>query len=41
MTRNIHQIHFNMMVFLIMVTYIPALSTWLPTLKMGPELIVR
>ena len=28
-------------VFLIMVTYIPAISTWLPTLMMGPEIIIR
>ena len=28
-------------VFLIMITYIPAISTWLPTLVMGPELIIR
>ncbi|EEB84683.1 TRAP transporter large permease [Roseobacter sp. GAI101] len=28
-------------VFLIMVTYIPIISTWLPTLMMGPEVIVR
>ena len=28
-------------VFLIMVTYIPAISIWLPTLVMGPELIIR
>ena len=28
-------------VFLIMVTYIPAISTWLPTLMMGPEIITR
>ncbi|TRW98163.1 TRAP transporter large permease subunit [Paracoccus sp. M683] len=28
-------------IFLIMVTYIPWLSTWLPTLMMGPETIVR
>lgn len=28
-------------VFLIMVTYIPILSTWLPTLMMGPEIITR
>ena len=28
-------------VFLIMVTYIPLISTWLPTLMMGPEIIVR
>ena len=28
-------------VFLIMVTYIPILSTWLPTTFMGPEIITR
>ena len=28
-------------VFLLMVTYIPALSVWLPTLIMGPEVILR
>ena len=28
-------------VFLIMVTYIPELSTWLPTLMMGPEIITK
>jgi len=28
-------------VFLIMVTYIPIISTWLPTLMMGPEIIVK
>jgi C4-dicarboxylate transporter DctM subunit len=28
-------------VFLIMVTYIPVLSTWLPTLMMGPEIITK
>jgi C4-dicarboxylate transporter DctM subunit len=28
-------------VFLIIVTYVPILSTWLPTLMMGPELVVR
>ncbi|MEM7631146.1 MAG: TRAP transporter large permease, partial [Pseudomonadota bacterium] len=28
-------------VFLIMVTYIPAISTWLPTLMMGPETIIQ
>ncbi|WP_299702925.1 TRAP transporter large permease [uncultured Tateyamaria sp.] len=28
-------------VFLIMVTYIPAISIWLPTLMMGPEIIVQ
>lgn len=30
-----------LVVFLIMVTYIPFLSTWLPTLIMGPELITN
>jgi C4-dicarboxylate transporter DctM subunit len=28
-------------VFLILVTYVPFISTWLPTLLMGPELIVK
>jgi len=28
-------------VFLIMVTYIPAISIWLPTLMMGPEIVVQ
>ena len=28
-------------VFLIMVTYIPFLSTWLPTMLMGPEIITK
>jgi C4-dicarboxylate transporter DctM subunit len=28
-------------VFLIMVTYIPWLSTWLPTTFMGPEIVIR
>ena len=28
-------------VFLIMVTYIPAISTWLPTLMMGPEIVTQ
>ncbi|GIT92430.1 C4-dicarboxylate ABC transporter permease [Jannaschia pagri] len=28
-------------VFLIMVTYIPAISIWLPTLVMGPEVIIQ
>jgi C4-dicarboxylate transporter DctM subunit len=28
-----------MFVFLIMVTYIPSISTWLPTLFMGPEIV--
>ena len=27
--------------FLLLVTYIPILSTWLPTLMMGPEIIVK
>ncbi|SFR40384.1 TRAP transporter large permease [Litoreibacter janthinus] len=30
-----------LVVFLVMVTYIPFLSTWLPTLVMGPELITN
>lgn len=30
-----------LVVFLIMITYIPFLSTWLPTLIMGPELITN
>lgn len=30
-----------MFVFLIMVTYIPVISTWLPTTMMGPEIITR
>lgn len=30
-----------MFLFLIIVTYIPAISTWLPTLMMGPEIITR
>ncbi len=30
-----------MFVFLIMVTYIPWFSTWLPTMLMGPEIITR
>jgi C4-dicarboxylate transporter DctM subunit len=28
-------------IFLIMVTYIPAISTWLPILVMGPEIIIK
>lgn len=28
-------------VFLILVAYIPAISSWLPTLMMGPEVITR
>ena len=30
-----------MFVFLILVTYVPILSTWLPTLLMGPETVSR
>ncbi len=30
-----------MFIFLIIVTYVPAISTWLPTLLMGPEIITR
>ncbi len=30
-----------MFIFLIMVTYIPAISTWLPTTIMGPEIITK
>jgi C4-dicarboxylate transporter DctM subunit len=30
-----------MFIFLIMLTYIPAISTWLPTLMIGPEIITR
>jgi C4-dicarboxylate transporter DctM subunit len=30
-----------MFLFLILVTYIPWLSTWLPTLMMGPEIITK
>lgn len=30
-----------LMVFLIMVTYIPIISTWLPTLMMGPEIVTK
>jgi C4-dicarboxylate transporter, DctM subunit len=28
-------------VFLIIVTYVPWLSTWLPNLVMGPEIITK
>jgi C4-dicarboxylate transporter DctM subunit len=28
-------------VFLIIVTYVPWISTWLPTLVMGPEIISK
>ena len=30
-----------LVIFLIMVTYIPFLSTWLPTMMMGPETVIR
>lgn len=30
-----------MFIFLILVTYVPAISTWLPTLMMGPEIITN
>ena len=30
-----------MFLFLILVTYVPAISTWLPTLLMGPEIITQ
>lgn len=30
-----------MFVFLMIVTYVPAVSTWLPTLMMGPEIITQ
>ena len=30
-----------MFLFLIIVTYIPFVSTWLPTLMMGPEIITK
>ncbi|TVO59528.1 TRAP transporter large permease [Denitromonas ohlonensis] len=30
-----------MMLFLIIVTYVPWVSTWLPTLMMGPEVIIQ
>ncbi len=30
-----------MFVFLILVTYVPIISTWLPTLLMGPEIITK
>jgi len=30
-----------LMVFLVIVTYIPVISTWLPYLVMGPEIIIR
>ncbi|OEF26981.1 TRAP transporter large permease [Vibrio rumoiensis] len=30
-----------MFLFLIIITYVPAISTWLPTLLMGPEIIIK
>ena len=30
-----------MFVFLIIVTYVPAVSTWLPTMMMGPEVVTK
>ncbi len=30
-----------LVVFLILITYVPALSTWLPTLIMGPEIVTN
>jgi len=30
-----------MFIFLIMVTYVPAISTWLPISLMGPEIITK
>jgi C4-dicarboxylate transporter DctM subunit len=30
-----------MFLFLIIVTYVPAISTWLPTMIMGPEIITK
>jgi C4-dicarboxylate transporter DctM subunit len=30
-----------MFLFLIIVTYVPAVSTWLPTLMMGPEIVTK
>ena len=30
-----------LMVFLVMITYIPIISTWLPTLMMGPEIVTK
>ncbi|MCB1972140.1 MAG: TRAP transporter large permease subunit, partial [Geminicoccaceae bacterium] len=28
-------------IFLILVTYVPIISTWLPTVMMGPEIITN
>ncbi|HHJ13707.1 MAG TPA: TRAP transporter large permease subunit, partial [Gammaproteobacteria bacterium] len=30
-----------MFLFLIIVTYVPSVSTWLPTMMMGPEIVTR
>jgi len=30
-----------MFLFLIIVTYVPFVSTWLPTMMMGPEIITK
>ena len=30
-----------MFIFLILVTYVPFISTWLPTMLMGPEIITK
>jgi C4-dicarboxylate transporter, DctM subunit len=30
-----------MVLFLLLVTYVPIISTWLPTQLMGPEIITR
>jgi len=30
-----------MFVFLILVTYVPIISTWLPISLMGPEIIIK
>jgi C4-dicarboxylate transporter DctM subunit len=30
-----------MFIFLILITYIPAISTWLPITMMGPEIITH
>ena len=28
-------------IFLILITYVPIISTWLPTMLMGPEIITK
>jgi C4-dicarboxylate transporter DctM subunit len=30
-----------MFLFLILITYVPIISTWLPTMLMGPEIITQ